>query len=94
MDGVIFDMADPQRESVGYMVGSAPLVWGECELLASCIDLPEGLDTQDEQLWEFADRPSKTGPLWQQYGVEAYCLTVLMRATEASARLEVAVQFV
>ncbi|WP_017670384.1 hypothetical protein [Blastomonas sp. AAP53] len=94
MDRVIFDSGDPQREGVGYMVGSAPLLWEECQLLASCIDLPEGLDTQDEQLWEFADRPSKTGPLWQQYGVEAYCLTVLMRATEASARLGAAVQFV
>lgn len=91
---VIFDLSEPQREGVGCMVGSAPILWEECHLLASLIDLPEGLTTQDEQLWEFADNPALEGPLWQQYGVEAYCLTVLMRAAEASARSGAAVEFV
>lgn len=94
MTGVVFDRADPQREGVGCMVGSAAMLWEECSLLASLIDLPDGLDLQHEQLWEYADMPAREGPLWQQYGVEAYGLTVLMRACEASARLGAVVEFV
>lgn len=94
MDEVIFDGSELQHEGVGGMVCSAPMLWEECQMLASLIDLPEGLSTQDEQLWEFADMPSKDGPLWQQYGIEAYCLTVLLRAAEASARSGAAIEFV
>ena len=85
----------PRRlEKVIFDRSSAPMLREECHLLASLIDLPEGLTTQDEQLWDFADNPAQAGPLWQQYGAEAYCLTALMRAAEASARSGAAVAFV
>ncbi len=93
MNRVIFDVNQPQLEGVGGMVGSAESLLEECRFLARRINLPMDFDPQSEEIWEAADLGNGPGELWHQYGVESFCLTVLMRACEVSLETEAAVAF-
>ena len=92
-DNVVLDQAQPQREALGAMVGSAVSLLAECRELARLIDLPDGIDPQDESLWEAADAPATDGPLWTQYGVEAFGLACLIRGCELAIRNNAVLMF-
>jgi hypothetical protein len=81
---VILDTADPQREGLGYMVGSSVRLLAECRELAEAIDLPPDIDPQADILWDHFEAPAADGPLWHRYGVEAFCLARLIRGSERS----------
>lgn len=83
---VILDPAQPQRPALGGMVGSSVALLEECRELASLIELPADIDPVDEALWEAADSPSDGGARWTSFGVEAFCLSRLIKACELSIR--------
>ena len=74
----------PGRRGADEMVGSSVRLLGECRVLARAIELPEGIDPEDEALLDAAEAPGTDGPLWQRYGVEAFCLARLIRGCERS----------
>jgi hypothetical protein len=90
---VVLDEATPQREGLGAMVGSAASLLEECRVLADLIDLPEGIDPEDDRLWASADSPSTDGPLWTCYGVEAFGLARLIRGCELALRHNAVLMF-
>ncbi|WP_293676979.1 hypothetical protein [uncultured Phenylobacterium sp.] len=83
---VILDDAEPQRPSLGGMVGSSVRLLAECHALAGLIGLPADIDVESEELWKVADQPAKDGPLWKVYGAEAFGLARLIRGCEVSIR--------
>ncbi len=88
---VMIDPADPADGRRG-MIGSAPRLLAECQVLARAIGLPPGVDPDDYD----ADGP--TGPAsdlddWRRYQIEAYVLSRLIRACEVSIQTGAAVVF-
>lgn len=81
---VIFDDAQPQREGIGGMVGSAPRLLKECLTLARFINLPLDIDIESEEMWNVVDDPPSQGELWKIYGVEAFGIARLIRGCEAA----------
>jgi hypothetical protein len=92
-DEVVFDHAEIQRPFVGGMVGSSFRLLEDCRRLADQIELPITLDPESDILWEAAGAPSATGPLWGRYGVEAFCLARLLRASSVSIETGAAIVF-
>jgi len=90
---VIFDNAEPQREGIGGMIGSAPRLLKECLVLAQLINLPLDLDIESEEMWEAADDPPLEGELWQIYGIEAFGIARLIRACEAAIKHKAVLTF-
>jgi len=74
-------------------VGSSSRLLEECEVLARLIQLPFDLDPEDERLWEASDSPAADGPLWQQYGREAFGLARLITACRLSLSYNSCVRF-
>ncbi len=83
-EDVLFESPDAENSGLGGMVGSSIRLLAECEILARLIDLPRGIDPEDEQLWEVAETPAPSGPLWQRYGREAFGLARLITACQLS----------
>jgi hypothetical protein len=83
---VLFDDAEPQRPGLGGMVGSSVRLLGECRELAHMIHLPADIDPESDELWDVADEPAKSGPLWRLYGAESFGLARLIRGCEVSIR--------
>ena len=92
-DEVVLDRATPQRDGLGAMIGSTVRLHEECRELARLIDLPDGIDPEDEVLWEAADAPETDGPTWRRYGIEAFCLARLIRGCELSLKYEAVLMF-
>lgn len=65
----------------------------ESRELARLIELPEGIDLEDEQLLDAAEAPETQGPPWTRYGVEAFCLARLIRGCELALRHKAAPMF-
>jgi hypothetical protein len=82
-----------ERAGVGGFVGSSIHLLNECKLLAQLIELPPDLDPEAEELWEAAESPPEKGPLWHRYGIEAFCLSRLIRGCEVSAKTGAALVF-
>lgn len=90
---VIFDNAEPQREGIGGMIGSAPRLLKECLVLAQLINLPLDLDIESEEMWEAADDPPSEGELWQIYGIEAFGIARLIRGCEVAIKQKAVLAF-
>jgi hypothetical protein len=91
MDRVVVDRFE--RVGVGGFVGSSTQLLSECKVLAQLIELPPNLDPEAEELWEAAESPPEQGPLWQRYGIEAFCLARLIRGCEVSIQTGAALTF-
>ena len=83
---VVLDPAEPQRPVLGGMVGSSFELLGECRELANLIELPSDMDPDNDALWEAAESPRTDGARWNLFGVEAFCLSRLIKASELSIR--------
>ena len=67
----------------GEMIGSAVALREECARLAKILELPDGLDPEDREVWECASQqgyPSATR--WREYGIETFTCLRLLRACE------------
>jgi hypothetical protein len=93
LGAVIFDKAQPQRESIGGMIGSSLSLHEECCTVARALGLPDGLDPESDEVWENADDPPQTGATWQRFGITTFVLTRLIRACELSKSTGAAVVF-
>jgi hypothetical protein len=93
LERVVIDRESSQRQGVGGFVGSYVQLLDECKILAQLIDLPTNIDPEAEELWEAAETPAAEGPLWQQYGIEAFCLSRLIRGCELSIETGAALVF-
>ena len=56
-EDVILDTAEPQREGIGYMVGSSVRLLAECRELAGLISLPDDVDLEGEEMCKAAESP-------------------------------------
>jgi len=92
-DEVILDNSQPQLPGLGGMIGSTRFLLEECRELARLIGLPPEIDPEDDRLWEAAEADADTGPAWQVYGTEAFCLARLIRACELSLHHKAVVVF-
>ena len=73
-----------ERDGMGFAIGSSHALARECEALAEWLDLPLSLDLETPQMWSAAESPPKTGPKWQQFGVESFGCLRLHRASRHS----------
>jgi hypothetical protein len=80
-------------EIPGGMVGSTQRLLGECQDLATRLEIPPNLHVQSEELWEAADAHPGDGPKWKRYGIESFTCVVLMRACKASLNYQAALIF-
>jgi hypothetical protein len=83
---VLLDEPDSNRESIGGMVGSTQALLRECRELAAAIELPRNIDLDSKELWAAVEDPVEREPTWKAYGVEAMCLTALLRGCALSIR--------
>jgi hypothetical protein len=92
-EDVAFDNFDPQLDGLGGMIGSAPRLLRECEILSSRLEMPTTLHHDLDELWEASETPARSGPLWQVYGIEAFGIARLMAGCLASIRTGAALSF-
>ena len=93
LDSVVFDDAQPQRESIGGMIGSSISLYEECCIVARALELPNGLEPESDEVWENADDLPQSGEAWQRFGISTFVLTRLLRACELSKATGAAVTF-
>jgi hypothetical protein len=93
LEAVVFDRAQPQRESIGGMIGSSIALHAECRTVARALALPESLDPESEEIWDNAENPPEAGAEWQRFGITTFVLTRLLRACELSRSIGAAVVF-
>lgn len=76
-------LIDPRL--VGVAVGSSYRLREDCQALAARLGIPDGMDADDDALWEAPDRQGEAGvPTWQRYGVESYACVQLLQAAQDS----------
>jgi hypothetical protein len=90
-EDVIFEQGTDT--GLGGMIGSSQKLLQECEILAKLIELPPDIDCEDETLWDVSEDPEPEGPLWHQYGKEAFGLARLITACRVSIRNKAVVVF-
>jgi hypothetical protein len=92
-DDVLFEAGADPNSGLGGMVGSSVRLLEECETLAGLIDLPPDIDPEDDRLIETIDEAPADGPLWRQYGREAFGLARLITACRLSVTHKACVVF-
>jgi len=61
----------------GGMVGSAPRLLGELDHLASVLEVPPGLESQSDALWDAVESQGEGDETWQRYAIETFsCVTL------------------
>jgi hypothetical protein len=90
-DGVLFP--GEEYPIAGGMVGSSQRLRDECRKIATALNLPLGLDPEDEAVSEAAEAQG-SGEGWKRYGVESYCCLRLHRAANHSLKTGAAIVFV
>ena len=75
------------------MIGSTVRLLSECERLAEIIDIPKGLDPEDDEVWEAADAQGKSEMKWKKYGVESFVCLTLIHACQQSLKHQSAIVF-
>ncbi|MTV36705.1 hypothetical protein [Duganella radicis] len=77
----------------GGMLGSVPRLLAELERLAEVLEIPEGLHSQAEELWEAAESQGDGNCVWQRYGIETFSCVVLREACSKSMASGAAIVF-
>ncbi len=77
----------------GGYIGSSVRLLAECRIIAAAIELPLSLDPEGDEVFDAAEAPAADGPLWQQYGVESFCLLRLIKAAELSVKHGAVISF-
>jgi len=90
---VIFDKAQPPRDGIGVMVGSAEQLLAECRELAAALAIPVGTDPESEVIYNNIEVPKADGEPWQRLPIETFVVTRLIAACERSLETGAAVFF-
>ena len=77
----------------GSMIGSSQMLLRECEALSRALEIPAGLDPEDDALWEATESQGEGERVWQRYGVESFTCLRLLHAARASVELGAAIVF-
>lgn len=85
---------DDNHESIGGFVGSSIVLSEEVDVLCAALSIPADLDPEDERVWENAESPLGSGPLWQLHGIETFVLTRLRKACQLSKQSGSAIVFI
>ncbi|MGB8813126.1 MAG: hypothetical protein WCC57_08065 [Paracoccaceae bacterium] len=74
-------------------LGSTQRLQSEIDHLAAVLEIPDGLTSQDETLWEAIESPVTDQALWQAQPVAAYSAIILREACRASLATGAAITF-
>jgi hypothetical protein len=74
-------------------LGSSHRLKAEIDLLASALEIPDDLDSQDDALWQAFDDPISDKALWLAQPIAAYSAVILRDACKASIATGAAIVF-
>ena len=89
---VEFDEVLFSEDVPGTMLGSSHALVRECEELMDALEIPSGIDPENEELCVASEEQGR-GEGWRRYGVEAFTCVRLLAAARASLERGAAVAF-
>lgn len=84
---------DAKLAIAGGMIGSSPVLKGECEALARALELPLDLDPESEEVWGATESQGKGDTKWKKYGIESFTCLRLWQASRVSVEQGAAIVF-